>query len=145
MLSASHNEFDNKKYMKIEININEEKINELLIDDNSGSIEEKIARDAKNQAVYTLANEFTSTIKSNGWQSYDKDTFLKDVKKEIDTQLRAVIQKYIDDLLVTTWNESELERLIGIKVRNEITKKLQSYVTETINSLEVVDTRIENE
>ena len=145
MLSASHNEFDNKKYMKIEININEEKINELLIDDNSGSIEEKIDRDAKNQAVYTLANEFTSTIKSNGWQSYDKDTFLKDVKKEIDTQLRAVIQKYIDDLLVTTWNESELERLIGIKVRNEITKKLQSYVTETINSLEVVDTRIENE
>lgn len=131
--------------MKIEININEEKIHELLMDDNSGSIEEKIARDAKNQAVYILANEFTSTIKSSGWQSYDKDTFLSDFKKQVDETLGIVIQKYIDKLLETKWNESELEKLIGIKVRNEITKKMQSYVMETINSLEVVDTRIENE
>lgn len=113
--------------------------------DNSGSIEERIVRDARSQAVHRLANEFTSTIKSNGWQSYDKDTFLSDFKKKVDETLGTVIQKYIDNLLATKWNESELERLIGIKVRNEITKKMQSYVMETINSLEVVDTRIENE
>lgn len=128
--------------IKIEININEEKINELLRDDNSGSIEEKIAKDARSQAVYQLASEFTSTIKSNGWQSYDKDTFLSDFKKQVDEQLGAVIQKYIDNLLKTKWNESELEKLIGSKVRNEITKKMQDYVMDTVNSLEVVDTRL---
>lgn len=127
--------------MKIEINIDEEKINELLRDDTSGFIEEKIARDARSQAVYILADEFTSTIKSNGWQTYDKDTFLLDFKKQVDETLGSVIQKYIDKLLETKWSKTELEKLIGNKIRNEITNKIETYVVETINNLEVIDTR----
>ncbi len=129
--------------MKLEININEEKINELLKNGDYGTIEEKIAIEAKSQAVHQLANEFTSTIKSSGWQSYDKDTFLSDFKKQVDEKLGDVIQKYIDKLLETKWSESELEKLIGSKVKNEITKKMQSYIMDTINSLEVIDTREE--
>lgn len=129
--------------MKLEIEINEEKINELLRDDNYGTIEEKIVKEAKFQAVYQMANGFVSTIKTSGWEEYDKDTFLSDFKKEVDEKLGSVIQKYIDKLLETKWSESELEKIIGSKVRKEITNKLQSYVKDTINSLEVFDTREE--
>lgn len=129
--------------MKIEFNLDEDKINQLLRDDNYGTIEEKIAKEAKQSAVHSLSQEFLHTVKTNSWQSYDKDTFLSDVKKEIDTQLGAVIQKYIDKLLETKWSESQLEVIIGNKVRAEINTKMQNYVREVINNLEVVDTRVE--
>ena len=129
--------------MKIEFNLDEDKINELLRDDNYGTIEEKIAKEAKQSAVHSLSQEFLHTVKTNSWQSYEKDTFLADVKKEIDTQLGAVIQKYIDKLLETKWSESQLEVIIGNKVTAEINTKMQNYVREVINNLEVVDTRVE--
>lgn len=68
--------------MKIEFNLDEDKINQLLRDDNYGTIEEKIAKEAKQSAVHSLSQEFLHTVKTNSWQSYDKDTFYQMLKKK---------------------------------------------------------------
>jgi predicted nucleotidyltransferase component of viral defense system len=121
--------------MKIEIEINEDKIKELAQEESLDNLPRAIWYQAKKEAIDSAVNEIKSKTITKPY--YDSNEYLiEEIRERLFESLEKSIQKFVEGKL----KDKELESIIDRRIEVYIDQKLLEKLEKFSNGLMLVNT-----
>ena len=114
--------------MKIEIEINEEKLLEIAKTASINEMPQAIFYEAKKQAIDIAVNEIKSKLVDKSYYS-GKETLYNEVRDYLYKQIESTINQHIE----TKFSEKEIERTVSRFVDNTFEKWIEKKIYEKLN------------
>ena len=113
--------------MKIEIEINEEKILELAKSNSMDDLPRVILSQAKQEAVISCVNEIKNKLVEKEYYS-NKEFLQKEVRDKVFEQISETIEKFVDD----RFNETEIKKIIEQKFNSLINEWIDKKIYDRL-------------
>lgn len=115
--------------MKIQIEVNEERILELAKTASMDELPKSIFYEAKRQAVQQAVDEIKNKLVEKSYYS-DKESLYNEVKDEIYKRLDAAIKKFVEDKFNEKSIQQRVEYHIDAVFKNWVEKKIYEQLNQ---------------